>query len=103
MIQTLQPTTVAAPQTGDGADALAVWGLSPAALHDAYWRSKGVECVRRGVRQRLQRGAELFLLLEPEQLVLFNVGELSERITWRNATVTRLRLINDSGSHYSEH
>jgi len=72
-------------------------------LHDAFWRSKGVQCVRRDRRVRVQRGAELFLLIEPDQLVLFNLAELIERLTWHNAAVTRLRLVDRSESRYSEH
>ena len=67
------------------ADEPLVWGLTPQELHDAFWRSKGVQCVRRGQHQRLQRAAELFLLIEPEQLVLFNIARLSERLTWCDA------------------
>ena len=80
-----------------------VWGLSSRQLHDAFWRSKGVQCVRRSRRVRVQRGAELFLLVEPDQLVLFNLAELIERLTWHNAAVTRLRLVDRSESRYSEH
>lgn len=80
-----------------------VWGLTPRQLHDAFWRSKGVQCVRRGQKQRLQKGAELFLLIEPEQLVLFNIAQMTERLMWHNASVTRLRLQNEVEEQYSEH
>src|SRR6185503_15293809 len=80
-----------------------LWGLSARNVHDAYWRSKGVQCVRRGQRTKLQRGAELFLLLEPNQLVLFDIGRISERLTWHNAAVTRLRLTIEGEEGYSEH
>jgi lipopolysaccharide/colanic/teichoic acid biosynthesis glycosyltransferase len=94
---------------------LCLWGLSALNLHDAYWRSKGVQCVRRGQTLLgpagtsaggaavLQRAADLYLLLEPEQMVLFNIGEMIERLTWHNATVTRLRLIDQAQGTYSEH
>ena len=79
-----------------------IWGLSARQVHDAFWRSKGVQCVRRGGRQRLQRGADLFLLLEPKQLVLFQIAEIAERLTWHNAIVTRLRLMEEDSQSYSE-
>ena len=85
------------------ADEPLVWGLTPQELHDAFWRSKGVQCVRRGQHQRLQRAAELFLLIEPEQLVLFNIARLSERLTWCDAAVTRVRLVSHERQCYSEH
>src|SRR5688572_30706453 len=81
-----------------------LWGLSARQLHDAFWRSKGVQCVRRGVGpsgEPLERGAELFLLVEPEQLVLFNLIQMIDRLTWLSASVTRLRLIDETEQRYS--
>jgi hypothetical protein len=80
-----------------------VWGLSVRQLHDAYWCARGVQVIRRGEAQPLERGVELFLLVEPDQLVLFNVGELSDRLTWGNAAVTRLRIVDSHDDTYSEH
>ena len=71
-----------------------VWGLTPRELHDAFWHARGVQCVRRGEPLPLQRAAELFLLIEPAQLVIFRLAELSERLTWHNAAVTRLRIVD---------
>ncbi len=62
-----------------------------------------MQCVRRGQRHPLQKGAELFLLIEPDQLVLFNLAQFSERLMWHNAAVTRLRLIDEGEHDYSEH
>jgi lipopolysaccharide/colanic/teichoic acid biosynthesis glycosyltransferase len=80
-----------------------VWGLTARDLHDAYWHSRGVQCIRRGERQTLQRDAEIYLLLESGDLVLFNIAEMSERLTWHSAKVTRLRLIDEHEQRYSEH
>ncbi|UCD74369.1 MAG: sugar transferase [Phycisphaerales bacterium] len=80
-----------------------VWGLTAGQLHDAYWRARGVQCIRRGQRQTWQRGAELYLLLEPDQLVAFDLGRICGRLTWHNAIVTRLRLIDGHEARYSEH
>jgi lipopolysaccharide/colanic/teichoic acid biosynthesis glycosyltransferase len=82
--------------------ATALWGLSTRQLHDAYWASRGVQCVRRGESQRLERAAELYLLIDPEQLVSFNLSSLRERLTWNNAAVMRLRLVEKRESQYSE-
>ena len=111
MIQTLQGAQDAqkvAMSTANSSSAPPVasctlWGLTPLQLHDAYWCSKGVQCIRRGQRQYLQRAADLFLLLDPAQLVLFDIGLLSERLTWHNASVTRLRLMDETEERYSEH
>jgi lipopolysaccharide/colanic/teichoic acid biosynthesis glycosyltransferase len=80
-----------------------VWGLASRDFHDAFWRSKGVQCITRGQRQHLQRGADLYLLIEPDQLVCFDIAVLADRLTWRSATVTRLRLLNEGQQRYSEH
>ncbi len=83
-------------------DAYTLWGLTVREIHDAFWLSRGVQCVRRGSVQDLQRAAEMYLLIEPEQLVVFNIAELIERLTWHNAIVTRLRLVDEHEKAYSE-
>lgn len=85
-----------------GAPSFTLWGLSPRQLHDAYWRSKGIQCIRRGESIALQRAAELFLLIEPAQMVLFDVGQISDRLTWRDAILTRVRLVHECRERYSE-
>jgi len=104
VITTQQP--VAAPVTrtlkDDTCESPRVWGLSAVQLHDAYWHARGVQCIRRSRRVRWQRGAELYLLIEPDQLVLFDIAPLSERLTWHNALVTRLRLTDEDNVPYSE-
>lgn len=79
-----------------------IWGLTPRQIHDAFWRARGVQCVRRGASTTLERAAELYLLLEPSQLVIFNVAPLSERLTWRNAVVCRIRLLDEQERAYRE-
>jgi len=104
VIQTLQATqTLATSGPTVPAASYTLWGLTPLQLHDAYWRSKGVQCIRRDQRLHLQRAADLYLLLDPAQLVLFDIGLLSERLMWHNASVTRLRLIDETEERYSEH
>jgi lipopolysaccharide/colanic/teichoic acid biosynthesis glycosyltransferase len=99
----IQVTTTAAAPPPAIATAPRLWGLGAAELLDAYWRSRGVQCVRRGERTTLQRAAELYLLVEPDQLALFDVAALSERLTWHAALVTRLRLVDEDAEPYSEH
>ncbi len=94
-----QPGEVAAQPP---ARAPSVWGLTAAALHDAFWSSRGVHVARRGGGGALPRGAELFLLLEPGQLVLFDVAALTDRLVWRRAVVTRLLIVDQEDHSYSE-
>jgi len=79
-----------------------VWGLGADALHDGYWRAHGVQCVRRGEARRLQPDADLYLLVEPDQLVQFDVRTLAERLAWRRARVTRLRVVDHHDEPYGE-
>jgi lipopolysaccharide/colanic/teichoic acid biosynthesis glycosyltransferase len=79
-----------------------IWGLDARQLHDAYWHARGVQCIRRGMRADWQRGAELYLLIEPDQLVAFDIRQISDRLTWHNALVTRLRLTHEHDNRYSE-
>ena len=79
-----------------------IWGLSARDLHDAYWRARGVQWLRRGEPEALDRAAEFFLLTEPGQLVLFDLSRLSDRLIWRDAAVTRLRVADQEADVYSE-
>ncbi len=79
-----------------------IWGLSAGELHDAYWRARGVQCVRRGEPQKLNPAAELFLLTEPDQCVLFDLMALVDRLTWNGAVLTRLRLVDEEERSYGE-
>lgn len=79
-----------------------VWGLGARRLHDAYWRSWGVQCVRRGEVEELLRSAELFLLVEPGQMVVFDLPKLIDRLVWHKASVTRVRVIDQDDEQYGE-
>lgn len=96
--QTRSPTGVDRPDPKSPT----IWGLSPRQLHDAFWTARGVQPVRRGEAAPLQRAADLYLLIEPDQLAIFDLASLSDRLTWRRAAVTRLRLIDQDVQHYSE-
>lgn len=79
-----------------------VWGLLATELHDAYWCAHGVQCIRRGRKQILQPGVDLFLLIEQDQLVLFDLPSLADHLAWRDATVTRLRVVALEDAPYPE-
>jgi len=96
-VQAVEPVPIPAPTPLE-----TVWGLRSRQLHDAYWASRGVQCVRRGETQRLERAAELYLLIDADQLALFDIAGLHERLTWSNAAITRLRIIDERDEEYSE-
>jgi hypothetical protein len=85
-----------------GGEPSRVWGLTASDLHDAYWGGLGVQCVRRGRSEPFQPGADLFLLVEPDQHVLFDLIGLMEHLAWRGATVTRVRVTEGQGTPYRE-
>lgn len=98
----IQTTAILDQLTEGELERPALWGLTAPELHDAYWNAHGVQCVRRGRHEKLQRGADLFLLIEPDQLVLFDVRSMAERLAWRAAAVTRLRIVDQSDESYGE-
>lgn len=57
-----------------------VWGLDAAQLHDLYWASRGVCVVRRGGKRTIDAGAPAYLLLEPHELVLFDMPPTARKL-----------------------
>lgn len=76
-----------------------IWGLTIEQLHDAYWKSCGVQCVRCGQHKAVERGSDLLLLLEPGHLVLFELDAIMKRLVWHGASVTRVGLENESSGY----
>jgi lipopolysaccharide/colanic/teichoic acid biosynthesis glycosyltransferase len=97
-----EPRAGAIASVAPGATAPRVWGLSARQLHDAYWRAQGVECVRRGEGTPPEPGADAYLLLEPDQLVVFDLREIAEPLQWTRATLCRLRVVEAADEAYRE-
>jgi len=108
MIQTLQSPPAAmhirsSTEVDQRADeSPTIWGLSPRELHDAFWAARGVQAITRSEPVHLQRAADLYLLIEPDQLCVFDLASIADRLTWRRAAVTRLRLTESDTQRYSE-
>ena len=79
-----------------------IWGLDANGVHDAWWKSRGVQCVGRGGVFQPDPGAELFLLMEPDQLVAFDLSEIAEAMVWNEARATGIRVIERSEEGYKE-
>ena len=79
-----------------------IWGLDAVEVHDAYWASVGVSCVRLGSGVGPDPGADVFLLLEPDQLAVFDLRALAETLLWNAADLTRVQLIDPGQSGYRE-
>ncbi len=85
------PSKVAAPT---------LWGLRPLELHDRYWAARGVQVVRPCDEQSLADKAELYLLVGPDAVVLFDIRELIDSMTWiqPQAMFVRIQDARDVGS-----
>ncbi len=79
-----------------------IWGLDARALHEAYWRSRGVQVIECGRDALIDRDAELYMLVEPDCLAEFDLPTVTERMTWNGAAVMRLRLSSPGDDHYAE-
>ena len=94
--------SIAIERPREAVAAATVWGLDAVELHDAYWASVGVSCVRLGSGRGPDRGADVFLLLEPDQLVVFDLRTIAESLLWNAADLTRVQLIAPATEGYRE-
>ncbi|HET6249641.1 MAG TPA: sugar transferase [Tepidisphaeraceae bacterium] len=69
-----------------------IWGLEPLALHDRFWASRGVQVARAGQRTQIDRKAELFLLIDPRELFLFDLQNWIELMNWTKPDLLLLRV-----------
>ncbi len=79
-----------------------IWGLDAVEIHDAYWASMGVACVRLGSGIAPDRGADVFLLLERDELAVFDLRQMAENLLWSGADLTRISLVQPERSGYRE-
>lgn len=83
-------------------DDLRIWGMTARQLHDAYWLSRGVQCVRLGEGVSIDTSSDMhYLLVRNEQLVLFDLRSVLARLIWHVPSVTSLQLA-DGEAHYRE-
>ncbi len=81
---------------------LRLWGLSTIELHSAWWRSRGIQCVHRGRSFEPVDGVELFLLLDPDQCVVFDLGDIVESIVWNLSEGLRVKVKAMSAESFRE-
>jgi lipopolysaccharide/colanic/teichoic acid biosynthesis glycosyltransferase len=79
-----------------------IWGLTPLAIHDRYWASRGVQVVRRGEAGDIVRGAELFLLTDSHSLLLFDLASLIGTLYWVKPSYVCVRIHDCRESGYRE-
>lgn len=85
------PTTIVAPAQ-DVPRRPTCWGMTARDLHDRRWALRAVQVVRRGEGATPARGPELYLLLEPDDLTLFDPAPVVKRLAWLKPRVMRLRV-----------
>lgn len=90
------------PVVGAPAAEPTVWGLTAADLHRAFWASCGVACVELGSGETPERGADIFLLVEPRRAVYFDLRSMAETLLWSGANVTKVRIAGANRDAYSE-
>jgi lipopolysaccharide/colanic/teichoic acid biosynthesis glycosyltransferase len=69
-----------------------LWGLKPAELHDRFWAARGVQVVRPGDTQGLSDRAELYLLVGGRAMVLFQLRELIDALSWLMPQIMFVRI-----------
>ena len=79
-----------------------VWGLDASGLHDAYWRSVGVEVVRLGSGEDDLPRADGYLLLDPDQLDAFSLVPVADDLAWSRARLQRIAIVSPREVQYRE-
>ena len=87
---------------GDGARTERLWGMSAQRLHDAWWRGRGVQCVYVGTEFSPVPGSELYLLLQANQMVTFDLARIAESMVWSQSRATRVRIVEREEDDYGE-
>lgn len=86
----------------DKSEAQMIWGLTVSELHDAWWSGQGVQVVHRNSQFKLAKGAEVFLLLPKDWIVVFSLGEVVEELVWSTTKVTAISVSNRDKDRYRE-
>jgi lipopolysaccharide/colanic/teichoic acid biosynthesis glycosyltransferase len=69
-----------------------VWGLSPVELHDRFWAYRGVQVIRPGDSSPISDRAQLYLLMEPDVLAVFEPGKQLETLYWSSPDLVYVRV-----------
>jgi lipopolysaccharide/colanic/teichoic acid biosynthesis glycosyltransferase len=86
----------------DRTDTRTVWGMDIAQLHEQFWASHGVQVVRSGDAARIDKNASLYLLLDSNLLVLFDLERTIDRGAWNRTDVVYARLTDQQEHLFRE-
>ncbi|MHC4652246.1 MAG: sugar transferase [Planctomycetota bacterium] len=90
------PTTVASE------GATPAWGFEPRELHDHFWALHGMRVVRRGAGRFEPARADTYLLLDEDELVLFDPRQAIALASGRRGGMVTLGVTESDGRDYSE-
>ncbi len=80
-----------------------LWGLTAIELHDRRWASLAVETVRPSQRRQVESvGPALYLLLDRDQMALFDLGPIARRMAWLKPALMTIRLRDQRAERYRE-
>ncbi len=78
------------------------WGLTARGLHDRRWAIRGIQVVRRGEGRVAPKGPDIYLLLDPEDLVWFDPAPVVKRLAWIKPRLLRLRVVDTDDERVTE-
>ena len=79
-----------------------IWGLTATQLHDRFWAASGVHVVRQRYPQQVLEDGPLYLLTDPDVLVLFDPAELVRIENRLQCDVVLLRVQQRDLAEYRE-
>ncbi|MDC0429239.1 sugar transferase [Phycisphaerales bacterium] len=79
-----------------------IWGLSAPELHSAWWRGRGVQVVHRESEFPSSIGAEVYLLIPKDRLVVFDLEEVADELIWNLSDSTTFTLCERDSERYRE-
>jgi len=79
-----------------------IWGLTPTAVHERFWASRGVQVVRPGEPSAIVPHAELYLLLSSGVLTIFRPASLLDTMSWLTPDLVAVRLVDPSNDDFAE-
>ncbi|MDB4632825.1 sugar transferase [bacterium] len=92
----------AAEEAASRSSGVRLWGLEVGSIYDGWWRSKGVQVVMRGSDFTPDPGAEVFLLVPPELLVVFDLKPVVSNLVWNIEAFLRLTVVERNADRYRE-
>lgn len=79
-----------------------MWGVNCLELHDRYWASKGVQVIRPGRGDTVQKGPKVFLLIGRTAVADFQLKKVLSTLHWQHLSAIRIRVVEQNTGQYQE-